>query len=160
MVFQGQSVHSDSPHPTPCLWILSGTSGLEKKEAVREAARADRWDAVHHRIPAGGSGERQHQHWSAQKHGLRCQGHEVCSWKHVRASTEAWSTGTKPLCTDYFCNFLFVTETKASIKKIQSVLKWSEILQGGFADNEMHIISPTCSNPFFYAFISVSICKM
>lgn len=75
-----------------CLALLSGPTGFEKKEAVWEAACSDWWNAVDHRVPERRFGERQHQHWSAQEHWLRCQGHEVCTWKPVRASTQSLIT--------------------------------------------------------------------
>ena len=68
----------------PFLCLCSGSTGLEEEKALREAAGSDRRYAVHHRVPEGGARERQHQHRSAEEHGLRCKGHEGCARKHVR----------------------------------------------------------------------------
>lgn len=164
MVFQGQFVHSDSPHPPPHSLSLDPQRHFRPWKE-RSGTRSSSSRSMGRCPPSNSSGRL----WRTPTPTLKCSKTwaslprpwsllmKTCKSEH--RGVIDW-TGTKPLCTDYFCNFLFVTETKTSIKKIQSVLKWSEILQGGFADNEMHIISPTCSNPFFYAFILVSICKM
>lgn len=68
--------------------LSSCSTGLEEEKALREAAGSDRWDAVDHRVPEGGVGERQHQHRSAQEHGLRFRGAEGRTPTHV-------STGQK-----------------------------------------------------------------
>lgn len=69
---------------SPPLCLCSGSTGLEEEKALWEAAGSDRRYVVHHRVPEGGARERQHQHGSAQEHGLRCKGNEGCARKHVR----------------------------------------------------------------------------
>lgn len=69
---KGKTTVSWSNFVSSFLFLPSGSTGLEEKKALWEAAGTDWWDVVDHWVPEGGARERQHKHWSAEEHGLRC----------------------------------------------------------------------------------------